>query len=249
MEILGKLAWTHSNSSVILSTPPEIFHRILDILLIPDCELSMVALDALYNLSLFGREVAELIAGVRGLVEVLLRFLFFRVENLTPEALSRIKLYFIGDSSSLAQYLADIQAKSLASSTASSATSTATIVGANTARVGVPGRTVTASVLTNQIHSKVLPSRVSSPLATNQILSRSLALSQQSAKSASGAATPLLVLSQALAKGGVARSKGQDQLSSLYSILSHQSQTGSQSSAKEELAIQWSVSLHTVEPH
>ena len=49
------------------------------------------------------------------------------------------KAIFIRDSSSLAQYLVDIQAKSSASSTASSATSIATVVEANTGGRGGGG--------------------------------------------------------------------------------------------------------------
>ena len=236
LEILGKLAWSFSNSAILLSTPPEVFSRILDILLVPDCELTMIALDSLYSLSLFGREIAERIAVVRGLIKILVWLLFFRVESLSPQNLGRIKLYFIGDSSSLAQYLADIQAKpsTTASSTAHSTPST---IGSNLARGGVGGKIVTASLLTtNQIRSRPILPRATSPLATNQIASRSPSATvtpQQLAKSV-GTTSPLLALSQALAKGAGKLIAQSGQSGGLYSILSR-----SQPSPKEDLAMQW----------
>ena len=98
---------------------------------------------------------------MRGLVDVLVWLLSFRVESLPPSSLAKMKLYFIGDSASLAQYLADIQAKSKPTAPTSGVVSMTT-------------RGVVASPLaTNQIRSVTATTRAGSPLLTNQIAARS----------------------------------------------------------------------------
>ena len=245
MEILGKLAWSPSNSLLILSTPPQVFHRILEILLLPDCEMIMTALDALYSLSLFGCEVARCIAAVRGLLETLVRLLGFRVEDLPPGSLSRVKLYFIGDSSSLAQYLADIQAKSGSATPTSTtiASSTQTVVGSsfNVTKAGTIMKGVVASPLaTNQIRSKpTIAPRVNSPLTTVQVVSRSTATSTTPQPTSVDTFSSLASPGQSMGKaaGRVVTSNA----SGLFSILSTQPQTRSQCSPTEEFAIEWLV--------
>ena len=235
IEILGKLAWSITNSALLLSTPSEVYRRMLNILLLPDCELTMIVLDTLYSLSQLGREVAEVIASVRGLIDVLVWLLSFRVENLPTESLARIKLYFIGDSSSLAQYLAEIQGKPTTSSSPTTTTSTTSSPNVAGSGLNVTGGTtltgkggVASPLTTNQIRSRpMILTRASSPLTTNQIVSRG--------------AQSVSITSQSLIKGiGKLAMLGSG---SLHSILSALSQTNSRNKPNEEFAIEWLVTV------
>lgn len=176
----------------------------------------IIALDSLYSLSLFAREIAEHISSVRGLITALVKLLSFRIESLPSDSLARIKLYFVGDSASLAQYLTDIQTKSKAPPMMSSTSVTPpTVVGGGAYSTGGAKGVVASPLVTNQIHSKpIVLTRAISPLMTNQIAS----------------------------KGHVMMSSGKSQnntISGLHSILSGQSQTGSKNTPKEEFAIEW----------
>ena len=230
-----------------MSTPQDVFDRILNVLLIPDCEMMMLALDCLYSLSLFGREVAERIAQMSGLVEILVWFLFFKVESLSSKSLGRIKLYFIGDSSSLAQYLAEIQAKAAAPTGGRSPT----VVGSGmTTRGVVVGGKITGGSPLAVTNQRSAVSRANSPLATNQIAAVSRSVASTSTQQRVGQAlssvvtTRLLAVSQA--KGGEKSigSNGREQLGGLHSILKQKPDTGtSKLSIKEEQASHWSVSI------
>ena len=199
VEILGKLSNSLSNLPLLLSSPHEVYNRLLNTLILPDCELTMITLDSLYSLTLSGRELAHMIGRVRGLVDVLVWLLSFRIESLPPGSLAGMKLFFIGDSASLAQYLVDIQAKSSQSGVTPPTS------------VGGGGRGVVVSPLaTNQIRSRSgLAARAGSPLSTNQI----------AAKPQGGPLSSQLQM----------RVSGKTVGSSLYSILGNRTQTGSPS--------------------
>ncbi|CAI8023976.1 hypothetical protein GBAR_LOCUS13977 [Geodia barretti] len=125
----------------------------------------MITLDSLYFLTNHHREVAQRVAIVCGLVDVLVWLLSFRIETLPSSSLAQMKLFFIGDSASLAQYLADIQAKP------KQVQSLTLPVSGGVVSVGTRG-VVASPLATNQIRS-VTATRTGSPLLTNQIVARS----------------------------------------------------------------------------
>ena len=213
--------------------------------------MTMIALDCLYNLSLFGREVAERVAQMSGLVEILVWFLFFKVESLSSKSLGRIKLYFIGDSSSLAQYLVEIQAKAAAPA---GVRSPPTVVGSGvTTRGVIVGGKITGGSPLAVTNQRSAVSRANSPLATNQIAAVSRSVASTSTQQRVGQALSSVVTTRLLAvsqvKGGEKSigSNSREQLSGLHSILRQNPDTGgSKLSIKEEQASHWSVSLSHV---
>lgn len=112
MEILGKLSTSQCNLTLLLSLPPAVYTKLFYSLLLPDPELIMIALDSLYYLTLTARDIAHTIGAIHGLIDVLVYLLSFRIESLPQQSLAGIKLFFIGDSASLTNYLADLQTKS-----------------------------------------------------------------------------------------------------------------------------------------
>ena len=222
VEILGKLSYSLPNLPLLLATPLEVYHRLLHPLLLPDCELTMITLDSLYSLTLHRPEVAQRVGVIHGLVDILVWLLAFRVESLPPRSLAQMKLFFIGDSASLAQYLADIQAKSRQVVSGGVATPTSGVGGAATGGRGV----VASPLVTNQIHSHSVAGRAGSPLSTNQITARSQGSSPSTQVVIRGKTTATTVGS------------------SLYSILGNQSLT--QNNANEEFAIDWYEQCYTL---
>ena len=209
MEILGKISVTLPNLPFLLTTPLEVYRRLLHPLLLPDAELVMITLDSLYFLTNHHREVAQRVAIVCGLVDVLVWLLSFRIETLPSSSLAQMKLFFIGDSASLAQYLADIQAKP------KQVQSLTLPVSGGVVSVGMRG-VVASPLATNQIRS-VTATRTGSPLLTNQIVARS-----QGNSPAAGVKTVVTTVG-----------------SSLYSILGNRALTLTNNNPGEEFAIEW----------
>ena len=120
-----------------------------------------------------------------------------------------MKLFFIGDSASLAQYLADIQAKP------KQVQSLTLPVSGGVVSVGMRG-VVASPLATNQIRS-VTATRTGSPLLTNQIVARN-----QGNSPAAGVRTVVTTVG-----------------SSLYSILGNRALTLTNNNPGEEFAIEW----------
>ena len=209
------------NLPLLLTTPLEVYRRLLHPLLLPDAELVMITLDSLYFLTHHHREVAQRVAIVCGLVDVLIWLLSFRIETLPPSSLAQMKLFFIGDSASLAQYLADIQTKS------KQVQSLTLPVSGGVVSVGTRG-VVASPLATNQIRSATA-TRAGSPLLTNQIVARSQGNSPTAGK------------------GGV-RTVVTTVGSSLYSILGNRALTLTNNNPSQEFAIEWYVMYTNISP-
>ena len=95
LEALGGLAWCfHNESPLSATTPREIYQRMVDLLLVADCQLVLMSLDSLYNLSFLGREIGAAILTTRHCVEVLLFLLKFNVDQLPAAAIEGVVLVF-----------------------------------------------------------------------------------------------------------------------------------------------------------
>ena len=92
LEILGELAWCLSNEALLATTPADVYHQIIQLLLIADCELVISSLETLYHLSFYGADIAEDIVTVSNSIEILMHLLTVRVESFGAEALKKVKL-------------------------------------------------------------------------------------------------------------------------------------------------------------
>ena len=61
-------------------------------LILPDCELVIASLEALYNLSFYGADIAETIVQVDNSIEILVHLLTLKVESFGEEVLKRTML-------------------------------------------------------------------------------------------------------------------------------------------------------------
>ncbi len=92
LEILGELVSCDSNEAPLATTPAMVYQRLFTLLLLPDCQLVAASLEALYNLSSCGGEIATTIVAVYRSIETLASLLTVRVEDFGEEALARVKL-------------------------------------------------------------------------------------------------------------------------------------------------------------
>ena len=92
MEILGELTWCSHNEAVISGTPHEIYRRLYELLLLPDCFLLLTTLNTIYNLSLLGQEITTNLLAVERSLSILLSLLTLRVESFGDKALKQVKL-------------------------------------------------------------------------------------------------------------------------------------------------------------
>ena len=92
MEILGELTWCAHNEAVISGTPHEIYRRLYELLLLPDCFLLLTTLNTIYNLSLLGHEITTNLLTVDSSLSILLSLLTLRVESFGDKALKQVKL-------------------------------------------------------------------------------------------------------------------------------------------------------------
>ena len=92
MEILGELTWCAHNEAIISGTPHEVYRRLFELLLLPDCFLLLTTLNTVYNLSLLGREIAAKLLAVDRAISILLSLLTLRVESFGDKALKQLKL-------------------------------------------------------------------------------------------------------------------------------------------------------------
>ena len=92
VEILGELTWCAHNEAVISGTPHEIYRRLYELLLLPDCFLLLTTLNTIYNLSLLGHEITTNLLTVDSSLSILLSLLTLRVESFGDKALKQVKL-------------------------------------------------------------------------------------------------------------------------------------------------------------
>ena len=92
MEILGELTWCAHNETVITETPHEIYRRLYELLLLPDCFLLLTTLNTMYNLSLLGHEITANLLALDRSLSILLSLLTLRVESFGNKALKQVKL-------------------------------------------------------------------------------------------------------------------------------------------------------------
>ena len=92
MEILGELTWCAHNEAIISGTPHEIYRRLYELLLLPDCFLLLTTLNTIYNLSLLGHEITTNLLTVDSSLSILLSLLTLRVESFGDKALKQVKL-------------------------------------------------------------------------------------------------------------------------------------------------------------
>ena len=90
--MLGELAWCLHNEPSLNCTPTEVYRRIFRMLILPDCELVIASLEALYNLSFYGADIAETIVQVDNSIEILVHLLTLKVESFGEEVLERTML-------------------------------------------------------------------------------------------------------------------------------------------------------------
>ena len=98
--MLGELAWCFHNELVIAGTPYEVYRRIFELLLLPDCFLLLTSLNTLYNLTILGDQVANNILAVERSLAVLMNLLTLQVESFGEAALAQVKLIDNGSPSS-----------------------------------------------------------------------------------------------------------------------------------------------------
>lgn len=89
LEILSGLAWCLDNEAALLATPPEVYQYMFRLLLVPDCELMLSSLEALYTLSMYSAEVAERLAGVAGCVALMVTM---STTEVGEDAMRRVKV-------------------------------------------------------------------------------------------------------------------------------------------------------------
>ena len=187
--MLGELAWCLHNEPSLNCTPTEVYHRMFCMLILPDCELVIAALEALYNLSFYGADIAESIVQVNNSIEVLVHLLTLKVESFGEEVLEQTMLVVPNPQlSQLSTILTNqIQARTNLSSGITSSTTNQNSASNNTPVIVLPGgvqvsnvgmatglKTASLQQLTNQIQPKTIGSRpltISNlPLKLNQNL-------------------------------------------------------------------------------
>ena len=89
LETLGELS--RSNIPCLLTTSPEMYQRIFQLLTLSDCELILISLDSLYNLST-SVEIARKIIAVDRSCEVLVNLLTSKTEEFGSEAMKHVKV-------------------------------------------------------------------------------------------------------------------------------------------------------------
>ena len=93
LEALGGLAWcSHNEAPIASTTPHEIYHRMVELLLVADCQLILMSLDSMYNLTFYGKEIGREVLVASHSVDVLLTLLRFRVEQLPAVAVEGVVL-------------------------------------------------------------------------------------------------------------------------------------------------------------
>lgn len=95
MESIGQLAWCLHNESALSRTPPDVYQRMVQLLLVLDCQLIVTSLDTLYNLSFYGEHVARAILEVTHSVETLVHLLTVTIEDLGTSAVEGLSLVHV----------------------------------------------------------------------------------------------------------------------------------------------------------
>ena len=90
--MLGELAWCLRNEVMISGTPHNVYRRLFELLLLPDCLLLLTTLNTMYNLTLLSDQTADAILAVNKSLSILISLLTLRVESFGAEALSGLKL-------------------------------------------------------------------------------------------------------------------------------------------------------------
>ena len=189
LEVLGELAWCLHNEPSLNSTPMEVYHRMFHMLILPDCELVVASLEALYNLSFYGADIADSIVQVNNSIEVLVHLLTLKVESFGEEVLEQTMLVVPNPQlSQLSSLLTNqIQARTNLNSGMTSSTTNQNSASNNTPVIVLPGgvqvsnvgmatglKTASLQQLTNQIQPRTSgsqPLTISNlPLKLNQNL-------------------------------------------------------------------------------
>ena len=189
LEVLGELAWCLHNEPSLNCTPMDVYYRIFHMLILPDCELVIASLEALYNLSFYGADIAESIVHVNNSIEVLVHLLTLKAESFGEEVLKQTMLVVPNPQlSQLSSLLTNqIQARTNLNSGITSSTTNQNSASSNTPVIVLPGgvqvsnvgmatglKTASLQQLTNQIQPKTSGSRpltISNlPLKLNQNL-------------------------------------------------------------------------------
>ena len=124
METIGQLAWCLHNESALSRTPPDVYQRMVQLLLVLDCQLILTSLDALYNLSFYGEQVARAILDVAHSVETLVHLLTVTVEDMGASAVEGLSLVHVnGQVEPLVKENKSVSSESDTSKTTSSLTS------------------------------------------------------------------------------------------------------------------------------
>ena len=77
---------------MIAGTPHNVYRRIFELLLLPDCFILLTALDTLYNLTVLGDQISDKIVSIDRSISTLLNLLTLRVESFGEKALACVKL-------------------------------------------------------------------------------------------------------------------------------------------------------------
>ena len=93
VETLGQLSWHPDNWPHLLATPPDVYHRLFQLLLLPDPLVIICCLDALYNLSFSSREMARNILHVEKSVHILVSLLLVKAEDLGSDMMNKVKIF------------------------------------------------------------------------------------------------------------------------------------------------------------
>ena len=81
VECLGLLGYSPLNAPALFDLHPDVFLRILQCLLLPDVQMIVACLDALYCLSFLGGTVGEMIVQSDHCISILLNMLTFKCEG------------------------------------------------------------------------------------------------------------------------------------------------------------------------
>ena len=92
LEALGGLAWCQHNELPITTTSHDVYQRMVELLLVADCQLILHSLDSLYHLSFYGGEIGLSILSTTHCVDVLFSLLKFGVDQLSAAAVEGIVL-------------------------------------------------------------------------------------------------------------------------------------------------------------
>ena len=184
LEVLGELAWCLHNEPSLNCTPMEVYHRIFNMLILPDCELVVASLEALYNLSFYGADIAESIVQVNNSIEILVHLLTLKVESFGAEVLERTMLVVPNPQlSQLSSLLTNqIQARTNLNSGMTSSTTNQNSAPNNTPVIVLPGGVQVSNVamatglkpaslqqLTNQIQPTLQRTSGSQPLTVSNL--------------------------------------------------------------------------------